>query len=86
MGIKSLNNIIINFTKNGEKKVHLSKFKGLRFAVDTNVYLYKYLYGNSNHIDGLFFMINKFKKFDITPIFIFDGKHPKEKSEKIKSR
>lgn len=86
MGIKSLNNIIVNHTKNGEKKVHLSKFKGLRFAVDTNVYLYKYLYGKSNHIDGIFFMINKFKKFNITPLFIFDGKPPEEKSAKIKSR
>ena len=86
MGIKSLNNIIVNHTKNGEKKVHLSKFKGLRFAIDTNVYLYKYLYGKSNHIDGIFFMINKFKKFGITPLFIFDGKPPEEKSAKIKSR
>ena len=86
MGIKSLNNIIVNYTKNGEKKVHLSKFKGMRFAVDTNVYLYKYLYGKSNHIDGIFFMINKFKKFNITPIFIFDGKPPDEKNAKIKSR
>ena len=86
MGIKSLNNIIVNYTKNGEKKVHLSKFKGMRFAVDTNVYLYKYLYGKSNHIDGIFFMINKFKKFNITPIFIFDGKPPNEKNAKIKSR
>ena len=43
MGIKSLNNIIVNNTKNGEKKVHLSKFKGMKFAIDTNVYLYKYL-------------------------------------------
>ena len=86
MGIKSLNNIIVNYTKKGAKKVHLSKFSGLRVAVDTNVYLYKYLYGKSNHIDGIFFMINKFKKFNIMPIFIFDGKPPVEKSDKIKSR
>ena len=31
-------------------------------------------------------MINKFKKFNITPLFIFDGKPPDEKSAKIKSR
>lgn len=86
MGIKNLNTLIEQHSKNGKQKVHLSKYQGLTFAVDTNVYLYKYLYGKSNHIDGMFFMINKFKKFNIVPIFIFDGKPPNEKSETLKNR
>lgn len=83
MGVKSLNTLISSYTSNGEKKIHLSKFKGYKLAIDTNVYLYKYLYGKSNHINGIFFMINKLKKFDIEPIFIFDGKPPEEKNDKI---
>lgn len=83
MGVKSLNTLISSYTTNGEKKIHLSKFKGYKLAIDTNVYLYKYLYGKSNHINGIFFMINKLKKFDIEPIFIFDGKPPEEKNDKI---
>ena len=86
MGIKNLNTLIEQHSKNGKQKVHLSKYQGYTFAVDTNVYLYKYLYGKSNHIDGMFFMINKFKKFNITPIFVFDGKPPDEKNETIKYR
>jgi flap endonuclease-1 len=86
MGIKNLNTLIEQHSRNGKQKEHLSKYSGSTFAVDTNVYLYKYLYGKSNHIDGMFFMINKFKKFNITPIFIFDGKPPTEKSETIKNR
>lgn len=86
MGVKSLNTLISNYTSNGEKKVHLSKFKGYKLAIDTNVYLYKYLYGKSNHINGIFFMINKMKKFNIKPIFIFDGKPPEEKNDKIIQR
>ena len=86
MGIKSLNTLIKNHTNNGEKKYHLSKFKGMKFAIDTNLYLYKYLYGKKNHINGIFFMINKLKKFNITPIFIFDGKPPEEKNSKIIER
>ncbi len=86
MGIKSLNALITNFTINGEKKVHLSKMKGMTLAVDTNLYLYKYLYGKKNHINGIFFMINKLKKFNITPIFVFDGKPPEEKMNKILER
>ena len=45
MGIKNLNTIIENHTKNGKVKRHLSYFANKTFAIDTNVYLYKYLYG-----------------------------------------
>jgi len=86
MGIKNLNTIIEKYSINGKYKMHLSKLSGKIFAIDTNVYLYKYLYGKSNHINGMFFMINKFKKFNITPIFIFDGKPPDEKLATINTR
>ena len=86
MGIENLNTIIEKHTKNGKMRRHLSYFSHKTFAIDTNVYLYKYLYGKSNHIDGMFFMINKFKKFNINPIFVFDGKPPEEKQDTIKNR
>lgn len=86
MGIKNLNTLIESNSLNGINKRHLSSFSGKILAIDTNVYLYKYLYGKSNHIDGMFFMINKFKKFNITPIFILDGKPPDEKTDTIKNR
>lgn len=86
MGIKNLNTLIEKITINGKQKKHLSNFAGKMFAIDTNVYLYKYLYGKSNHIDGMFFMINKFKKFNIIPVFVFDGKPPDEKLGTIKNR
>lgn len=86
MGVKSLNTLVSNFTNNGEKKIHLSKLSGYKLAIDTNLYLYKYLYGNKNHVNGIFFMINKLKKFNITPIFVFDGKPPDEKKNKILER
>lgn len=86
MGIKNLNSIIEKYSKNGKTRVHLSNFSNLKIAIDTNIYLYKYLYGKNNHIDGIFFMVNKFKKFNIIPIFIFDGKPPVEKTETIKYR
>ena len=86
MGIKNLNSLIEKHSSNGKTKRHLSSFGDKVMAIDTNVYLYKYLYGKSNHIDGMFFMINKFKKFNIKPIFIFDGKPPNEKQDTIKNR
>jgi flap endonuclease-1 len=55
-------------------------------AIDANVYLYKYMYGKETPVDGIFFMVNKFKKFGITPIFVFDGKPPSEKDITILQR
>jgi flap endonuclease-1 len=86
MGVKNLNSLIEKYSQHGKKREHLSAFQGMTFAIDANVYLYKYLYGKSNHIDGMFFMVNKFKKFDIKPIFIFDGKPPTEKMNTILCR
>jgi len=87
MGIKNLNNLISEFTNIDPKnKKHLTGFKNKTFAIDANLYIYKFLYSNGNYINGLFFMINKLKKFNINPIFIFDGKAPKEKTNTIKNR
>ena len=87
MGIKNLNNLISEFTNIDPKNQNsLSNFKNKIFAVDANLYIYKFLYANGNHINGLFFMINKLSKFNIYPIFIFDGEPPKEKKQTLENR
>ena len=86
MGIKNLNYIIEQYSTNGKQTINLSKLANKKLAIDTNVYLYKFLYGKHNHIDGMFFMINKLKKYNIEPIFIFDGKPPEEKRDTIEQR
>ena len=86
MGIKNLNNVIKTFTNINLEYISLDKFKNMTFAVDANLFIYRFLYGNGNHINGLFFMINKLSKFSIKPIFIFDGYAPKEKTHTLKSR
>jgi flap endonuclease-1 len=86
MGIKSLNSIINKYAKNAIKVVDLRKYSNKRVAIDANLYLYKYLYGGNNGIDGIFFQINKLKKFNIEPIYVFDGKPPEEKTKTILNR
>ena len=39
-----------------------------------------------SHIQGLYYKANQRLSFGITPIFIFDGKPPVEKSECLKER
>lgn len=86
MGIKNLNNVIKTFSNINLERVHLKNFKDMIFAIDANLYIYRFLYGNGNHINGLFFMINKLLKYSITPFFIFDGYAPKEKQRTLKTR
>lgn len=86
MGIRSLNKVINQFAPCAKTSQSLSVFRGKTFAIDTFVYLYQFAYGNKNPLDGIFFMINKFRKHGITPIFVFDGKAPAEKSATIQKR
>ena len=87
MGIKNLNHLISEFTNSNPKnRKFLNDFSGKVFAVDANLFIYKFLYANGNHINGLFFMINKLSKFNIKPIFVFDGKAPVEKKHTLDNR
>ncbi len=85
MGIRNLTSIIN--TKYGKYITkHLSYLSGKTIAIDANFYLYKSLYNNGNHIKNLFYMINKLNKFNIKPLFVFDGKPPVEKAKTIEIR
>jgi flap endonuclease-1 len=55
-------------------------------GIDLSIFLYKYLYNNDDHLEGLTRLILRLLKNQITPIFIFDGKPPKEKDEILQSR
>jgi flap endonuclease-1 len=86
MGIKSLSTILNNFSKNSIKNVTLDNFKGKVISIDTSIYLYKFLYNNSDFIDGFTRQILRLLKNGITPLYIFDGKPPKEKKEVLNER
>ena len=56
------------------------------FGIDISIFLYKYLYNNNDHIEGLTRLILRLLKNHITPLFVFDGKPPKEKGNILQSR
>jgi 5'-3' exonuclease len=86
MGIPKLNTYLMNnCSKHSIDKKHLSIFTGKTIVIDTSIYLYKYAATNSI-IESLYQMIRTFKYYNITPIFIFDGKPPDEKKELIYKR
>jgi len=85
MGIKLLNQFIKYTCKNTLKTVHLNDLRGKTICIDTHIYMYKFRQELSL-IEGFYLLCNLFKKYEITPIFIWDGKTPQEKKEEIERR
>ena len=86
MGIKYLNSYLIeNCSKQSIKKTHMEQLRGKTLVVDTSIYLYKFLEKSALY-ENLYLMISVFRKYDIVPIFVFDGKPPPEKKELLMKR
>jgi len=85
MGVKDLNSYLSKNCKDGIIKCNLSNLKNKTIVIDIFIYIYMFM-ANDNVYESIFNMCFKFKKYNITPIFVFDGKTPKEKLEEVKSR
>ena len=85
MGIRALNKFLQAKCKSSIKSIPLSELSGKKIAVDISIYLYKYISENAL-LENLYLMISIFRKHNIIPIFIFDGKPPVEKNETIALR
>lgn len=86
MGIKYLNKFLRTRCKSKSIfRASLQQVSGKTVVVDTYIYLYKYL-SEDRLIDNFHRMVTVFKKYHITPIFIFDGKPPAEKRDLLLQR
>ena len=81
MGIKNLKTLLTSKCNHAIQQRNLSCYNGMIVGIDLSIYLYKYLYNNSDHIEGLTRLILRLLKNNIIPIFVFDGKPPPEKEE-----
>lgn len=89
MGIKSLDSIIRNHAGRSITNSSLIQLRNSRVVVDISGLIYKYILGGKTNVDYIKkfkYFHNKFVKYNITPIYIFDGKAPKEKENVIKTR
>jgi len=93
MGIPNFNKYLKTIDKTicpnerGIMKVHLSKYRGKKVAIDTCIFIYQSLYSHpEGHIQGMLNLIAKLKIHDIIPIFVFDGKPPNSKANVINVR
>lgn len=86
MGIKGLKKFLIDKYQL-VKQTHLSAYTGQRVAIDASGIIYKLKIINPNKwLDSFIHYCVAFKKFDISSIFVFDGKPPIEKMEEMKKR
>ena len=88
MGIPTLNTFLQYKCKNSHhciKCIHLEKLKGTKIAIDTSIYLYKFE-STGNLIEQFYLLLILLKKYNITPLFVFDGKIPSLKNDVILKR
>ena len=85
MGVKLLSKFLKNECYDDTKKIHLSCLYGKKICIDTSIYLYRFK-GQDMLIENFYVMCSLFKKYNITPIFVFDGKPPIEKRKELENR
>ena len=85
MGVKLLSKFLKNECYNETTKIHLSGLYGKKICIDASIYLYRFK-GQGMLIENFYVMCSLFKKYNITPIFVFDGKPPIEKYKELENR
>lgn len=86
MGIKNLKHLLNSFCNDSINNKNLLEYSGKILAIDCSIYLYKYIYNNSDILDGFTRQTLRLMKNGILPLYVFDGSPPKEKSEVLKNR
>ena len=85
MGIKNLNRFLKDNSASSIKFTKLSKLSGKKIAVDISIYMYRFA-SDDNLIENTYLMLSIFRHYNITPIFVFDGKPPPEKRALLMKR
>jgi flap endonuclease-1 len=87
MGIKGLNKLITEKSTNPDciKTIKLEELQGSTIAIDTSIFMYKFKCSN-RFGENFVQQISHFRKYNITPIYVFDGKPPEEKNFVLEKR
>ena len=85
MGIKYLNRFLKKNCNKGIGYIHIDTLRGKTIVVDTSIYMYKFLEDDAL-VENFFIMITHFREYNITPLFIFDGKADASKMELLWKR
>jgi flap endonuclease-1 len=85
MGVTGLNSFIRTNCTDAIRQIPLYDLKNKKIVVDTSIYMYRFATENAL-IEKMYQMIMLFKHHAIIPVFVFDGKAPREKEHLLKLR
>ena len=85
MGIHLLQTFISSLNDRTIKEQHLQHFTGKTISVDISIYLYRFK-EMGNLLENIYLMCSIFRYYNITAIFIFDGKPSNIKNETAQKR
>lgn len=85
MGVKMLNKLIRSQCTSALTTIPLKSLQNKKIAVDVSIYMYRYL-KKKELVSSFYMMCSIFRKYNIEPIFVFDGKPPQEKIETLINR
>ena len=100
MGIKGLTQLLKKLAPDSYQHCKLYKLSGKKVAIDASLFIYQSLIvyrknndyirnnkdENISHIIGILNKTVTYLSYNITPVYVFDGVPPEEKSEVIKER
>jgi 5'-3' exonuclease len=85
MGIRNLNRFLREQCADEIRITPLSELSGKKIAIDISIYMYKFA-SDGALLENIYLMLGMFRYYNITPVFIFDGKPPAEKMELLQKR
>lgn len=85
MGIKNLNRFLRDEAKDSIRFISMAELSGKKIAVDISIYMYKYA-SEGSLLENMYLMLSVMRYYNISPIFVFDGKPPPEKKELLLKR
>jgi len=85
MGVRMLNRYLREYSPDAIKEITLNELKGRKIAIDISIFLYKFK-GDNMLFENMYKMIQLFRTYYVTPIFVFDGKPPDEKLDVLSER
>lgn len=86
MGIKNLKPLITKYAKEAVNERFLCTYEYKVLAIDISIYLYRYIYLNGEPLELLTKQTMRLLKNKVIPLYIFDGKPPKEKNDVLDER
>lgn len=86
MGISGLTSLLKQCSPSSIAIKSLAQYKNKKIAIDTSLFMHKFMYSYGNLINGFFHQIYHLRSYHIQPVYVFDGKPPQEKQNVLAKR